>query len=90
MEELNMNVGAVTAKSAKPASGLSKREGIPYLGIDPSTKKLIVLAACFIADTISEIWGRHVARRAIWTGLFMNVFTKLRYCARSFIPRFFS
>jgi uncharacterized integral membrane protein (TIGR00697 family) len=26
-----------------------------------------------IADTISEIWGRKVARRAIWIGLFMNV-----------------
>jgi uncharacterized integral membrane protein (TIGR00697 family) len=25
-----------------------------------------------IADTVSEIWGREVARRAIWIGLFMN------------------
>lgn len=90
------------------ASSLSKGAAIPYLPIDRTTKKLVVLAACFIsalmvanivaiktvnvgfanvtaaiffypitfvmADTISEIWGRQVARRAIWTGLCMNVF----------------
>jgi uncharacterized integral membrane protein (TIGR00697 family) len=26
-----------------------------------------------IADTISEIWGRRVARQAVWIGLFMNL-----------------
>lgn len=102
-----MNQGASAAQSAVRGRSVTKREAIPYLKIDPSTKKLIVLAASFIsalmianivaiktvnvgfanvtsaiffypitfimADTISEIWGRHVARRAIWTGLFMNV-----------------
>jgi uncharacterized integral membrane protein (TIGR00697 family) len=106
MEESNMNQGAVPASHAVHASSLSKGEAIPYLQIDATTKKLIVLAASFIAalmianivaiktvnvgfanvtaaiffypitfimaDTISEIWGRHVARRAIWTGLLMN------------------
>ncbi|MFM1651042.1 queuosine precursor transporter [Brevibacillus sp. B_LB10_24] len=95
-------------RGTTPTSGLSEGGAIPYLSIDKTTKKLIVLAASFIAalmvanivaikvvdvgfanvtaaiffypitfvmaDTISEIWGRKVARRAIWTGLCMNLF----------------
>ncbi|MCU6796684.1 queuosine precursor transporter [Paenibacillus sp. WQ 127069] len=93
-------------KSSRTASDLSKGGAIPYLPIDGTTKKLILLMAVFIsslmianivaikivdvgfadvtagiffypitfiiADTISEIWGRKVARQAIWIGLFMN------------------
>jgi uncharacterized integral membrane protein (TIGR00697 family) len=102
MEECAMNNGTTVVTS------LPKGGAIPYLSIDPTTKRLIILTACFIsalmianivaiktvhlgfanvtaaiffypitfimADTISEIWGRKVARRAIWTGLGMNVF----------------
>ncbi|MDY0323342.1 MAG: queuosine precursor transporter [Candidatus Carbobacillus sp.] len=60
---------------------------IADLGFTYATVAILFYPISFIiADTIAEVWGKHIARRVIWIGLFTNAFVSVLLTVAVLMP----
>ncbi|HZG14453.1 MAG TPA: queuosine precursor transporter [Candidatus Bathyarchaeia archaeon] len=60
---------------------------IADLGLAFATVAILFYPITFIIDnTISEVWGKHIARRVVWTGLIANILMTLVFFISIRVP----